>query len=83
MDEILFPFDPASADSPSLEGLPVKHSGSAPAQEIEERSACDAAGVVTVTIRNLTSHYGWQDQLCRSSGKDRRTCPLGRRTSET
>jgi molecular chaperone DnaK (HSP70) len=67
-DEILFPFDPTLAESRSLEAQPVRHSDSAAIQQIEEQYACDAAGVVTVTIRNLTSHYGREYQLGRWNG---------------
>jgi len=67
-DEILFPFDPALAEARSLEALPVRHSDSAAIQQIEEQYACDAAGVVTVTIRNLTSDYGREYQLGRWNG---------------
>ena len=68
-DEILFPFDPALADVRTLDAMPVDHSDSAAIQQIEEQYACDAAGVVTVTIRNLTSHYGREYKLGRWSGK--------------
>src|SRR5579864_9779603 len=68
-DEILFPFDPALADAGSLQTLPVAHSGPASVQLIEERYACDAAGVVTVAIRNLTAHYSREYRLGRWSGK--------------
>jgi molecular chaperone DnaK (HSP70) len=68
-DEILFPFDPALADVRALDTLPVSHSQTAAIQQIEEQYACDAAGVVTVTIRNLTSHYGREYKLGRWSGK--------------
>lgn len=68
-DEILFPFDPALADVRTLEATPVSHSDRAAIQHIEEQYACDAAGVVTVTIRNLTSHYGREYKLGRWSGK--------------
>jgi molecular chaperone DnaK (HSP70) len=79
-DEILFPFDPDLADSQHpLEGLPVARSGQAPVQEIEEDYACDAAGVVTVTIRNLTSQYGREYRLGRWSGKTAVVSPSGRR----
>jgi molecular chaperone DnaK (HSP70) len=66
-DEILFPFDPALADARPLEGLAVARSGGD--GQIEERYACDAAGVVTVTIRNLTSQYEREFQLGRWSEK--------------
>lgn len=68
-DEILFPFDPALADTRALAGLPVEKSSAAAAQEIEELYSCDSTGVVTVTIRNTVSHYGRQFKLGRWSGK--------------
>jgi molecular chaperone DnaK (HSP70) len=68
-DEILFPFDPALADERSFDTVPVEHSWPASHQEIEEHYSCDAAGVVTVAIRNLTSHYGREFRLGRWSGK--------------
>jgi molecular chaperone DnaK (HSP70) len=66
-DEILFPFDPALADARLLEGIPVVRSGDA--EQIEEHYGCDAAGVVTVTIRNLQSQYERGFQLGRWSEK--------------
>ena len=51
----------------------------AASQEIEEHYACDAAGVVTVTIRNLTSHYGREYRLGRWSGKTAVVAPSGPR----
>jgi molecular chaperone DnaK (HSP70) len=80
-DEILFPFDPALADKHSLEGLAVSHSDRAGIQQIEEHYACDAAGVLSVTIRNLTSHYGREYHLGRWSGKTPVVSPSGRRRS--
>ena len=68
-DEIHFPFDPALADAPSFDAVPVEHSWPASHQEIEEHYSCDATGVVTVAIRNLTSHYGREFRLGRWSGK--------------
>ena len=68
-DEILFPFDPALRHTTSLEGLPVTRSQAVAAEEIEESYACDAAGVVKVTIRNLTSSYSREFSLGRWSGK--------------
>ena len=67
-DEILFPFDPALAETRSLEATPVRHSDCAEVQQIEEQYACDAAGVVTVTIRNLTSDYRREYRLGRWNG---------------
>ena len=68
-DEILFPFDPMLADESALESQPVDRNDVARIQHIEEQYACDAAGVVTVTIRNLTSHYGREYSLGKWSGK--------------
>ena len=50
---------------------PVEKSAAAATQEIEEQYACDATGVVTVTIRNTVSHYGREFKLGRWSGKSR------------
>ena len=80
-DEILFPFDPALADVRTLDAMPVDHSDSAAIQQIEEQYACDAAGVVTVTIRNLTSHYGREYKLGRWSGKTAVLAPTTRKRS--
>jgi molecular chaperone DnaK (HSP70) len=81
-DEILFPFDPMLAEARSLDTLPVNHSDLAAAQQIEEHYACDAAGVVTVTIRNLTSHYGREYRLGRWSGKSAVLTPSAHRRSK-
>jgi molecular chaperone DnaK (HSP70) len=78
-DEILFPFDPALADVRALEAVPVEHFPAASEQLIEERYACDAAGVVTVAIRNLTSHYGREYRLGRWSGKTAVVRPAARK----
>ena len=78
-DEILFPFDPALADVRALEGIAVEHFPAASDQLIEERYACDAAGVVTVAIRNLTSHYGREYRLGRWSGKTAVVRPSARK----
>ena len=80
-DEILFPFDPALADVRTLDTLPVDRSERAAIQQIEEQYACDAAGVVTVTIRNLTSHYGREYKLGRWSGKTAVLTPSARKRS--
>jgi molecular chaperone DnaK (HSP70) len=78
-DEILFPFDPALADARSFDAVPVEHSWPASHQEIEEQYSCDAAGVVTVAIRNLTSHYGREFRLGRWSGKTAVISPRARK----
>jgi hypothetical protein len=57
----------------------VDHSDTAAAQQIEEQYACDAAGVVTVTIRNLTSDYGREYKLGRWSGKTAVLTPSARK----
>ena len=51
-NDILFPFDPGLRGP--LENIAVQRS--APAR-IEEQYSCDAAGGLTVTIRNLSSNY--------------------------
>ena len=71
----------ALADARSLESLAVGHSERAAVQQIEEQYACDAAGVVTVTIRNLTSHYGRESRLGRWSGKTAVVVPSARKRS--
>jgi molecular chaperone DnaK (HSP70) len=68
-DEILFPFDPALAKANTLDGIAVEHSDAASAQQIEESYACDEAGSVSVTIRNLTTPYQRVYRLGRWSGK--------------
>ena len=78
-DEILFPFDPALADMRVLTGVAVEKSAAAASQEIEERYACDAAGSVTVTIRNTVSHYGREFKLGRWSGKAKVVRPSARK----
>ena len=78
-DEILFPFDPALAEAPSLSGIAVEKPQSAAWQEIEERYACDAAGVVTVTINNTVSHYGREYKLGRWSGTAKVVRPSARK----
>jgi molecular chaperone DnaK (HSP70) len=68
-DEIRFPFDPELAEVSSLENVHIHESPGAKTQEIEELYTCDAAGVVTVKIRNLTSHYEREYRLGRWSGR--------------
>jgi molecular chaperone DnaK (HSP70) len=80
-DEILFPFDPALAEVKNLEEVPVHHCPVASGQWIEERYACDPAGGVTVTIRNLTSNYGRDYRLGRWSGKTAVVRPSPRKRS--
>ena len=77
-DEILFPFDPALAEKPALEGLAVGRSSGGANQQIEELYSCDAAGGVTVTIRNLTSDYERRFKLGKWSGKPAVVLPSAR-----
>jgi hypothetical protein len=83
-DEIFFPFDPklldgteaangmkhsaVAADAP-LKKVAVNRLPSLADQLIEEEYRCDAAGVVTVTLRNLTAHYTRSYKLAGWSGK--------------
>jgi molecular chaperone DnaK (HSP70) len=80
-DEILFPFDPAQRDA-DLQRSAVERTLEA-AQEVEERYACDAAGVVTATVRNLTSGYGQDYRLGRWSGKEKIVKPKGAKRKKT
>jgi molecular chaperone DnaK (HSP70) len=68
-DEILFPFDPSLARKAALDAVPVQRSSAVGGQRIEESYACDAAGGVAVTIRNLTSDYEREFRLGKWSGK--------------
>ncbi len=81
-DEIHFPFDPALADARNFETVPVEYSWPASHQEIEESYSCDAAGVVTVAIRNLTSHYSREFRLGRWSGKTAVVSPKRKRVKK-
>ena len=67
-DQIRFPFDPELAQMASLDSIPVQASPRAESQEIEESYMCDAAGVVTVVIRNRTANYEREYRLGRWSG---------------
>jgi hypothetical protein len=67
------------ADAHSFDAVTVEHSWPASHQEIEEHYSCDAAGVVTVAIRNLTSHYGREFRLGRWSGKTAVVSPKPRK----
>src|SRR5215471_11404125 len=78
-DEILFPFDPAVAGVPMLTEVAVDRTPAAFAQEIEEQYACDSAGAVAVTIRNLTANYGREYRLGRWSGKQAVVRPTTRK----
>jgi molecular chaperone DnaK (HSP70) len=56
-DEILFPLDPALAETEDLADRPVIHSAAAREQQIEELYTCDAAGRLAVQIANNTRGY--------------------------
>jgi molecular chaperone DnaK (HSP70) len=64
-DDILFPFDPSLREAQVLTGEAVRRRPEAASERIEERYSADAGGVVTVTIRNLTSGYGRDFRLGR------------------
>jgi molecular chaperone DnaK (HSP70) len=68
-DEIYFPFDPALAAEVAIDEIPVGLNDRAASQQIEELYECDAAGSVSVSIRNLTSHYQRDYSLGRWSAK--------------
>ncbi len=66
-DDILFPFDPALARQDGALSAEIAYSPAAAAQRIEERYSADGSGVLTVEIRNLTSHYERRFRLGRWS----------------
>jgi hypothetical protein len=69
-DEILFPFDPALAAETDLASVPVERwADGVSSQRVQECYACDAAGSVTVVIRNLTAGYLREYRLGRWSEK--------------
>ena len=74
-DEILFPFDPAQREA-DLQRATVERT-LWDSQEVEECYACDSTGVVTATVRNLTSGYGHDYRLGRWSGKEAVVKPKG------
>ncbi len=74
-DEILFPFDPAQRGF-DLERTAVERSLEQ-RQEVEECYACDSTGVVTATVRNLTSGYGHDYRLGKWSAKAAVVKPKG------
>jgi molecular chaperone DnaK len=74
-DEILFPFDPAQRGF-DLERTAVERTLDQP-QEVQECYACDSTGVVTATVRNLTSGYGHDYRLGKWSAKAAVVKPKG------
>ena len=55
-DEIYFPFDPALLDQAQLERIPVTRNQTGD-QLIEELYACDAQGIIEVSIVNHTTAH--------------------------
>ena len=72
--DILFPFDPALRDAPSLSDSQVARS-LAGDQEIEESYSCDSNGAVVVRISNLSQDYHREYRLGRWNVLDRRVVP--------
>jgi molecular chaperone DnaK (HSP70) len=56
-NEVVFPLDPGVAQSPHPERLPVERTPGVESYLIEEVYQCDAAGVIDVTVANLTAGY--------------------------
>ena len=56
-NEVVFPLDPRVAESPHPEKLSVERAPGVESHLIEEVYQCDAAGVIEVTIANLTAGY--------------------------
>jgi molecular chaperone DnaK (HSP70) len=69
-DDIRFPFDPGLHNGLDLSRVPVTHLASGRQQQVKELYACDATGVVSVTIANLSAGYNRQYRLGRWSGGD-------------
>jgi molecular chaperone DnaK len=56
-DEVLFPLDPDLTRKRRLDRIPVERTERVADQVIEERYACDARGVIQVTIANRSAGY--------------------------
>lgn len=56
-DEAVFPFAPGLVREAHLEKVPVERSSDVESYAIEEIYRCDAAGVIEVTIENLTTGF--------------------------
>lgn len=56
-DEVFFPADPELRDQPNFNHADVRRTSEFEGQAIEERYACDAHGVIEVTIANRTAGY--------------------------
>jgi hypothetical protein len=55
--EAVFPFDPALVGCPRLDRIRVERCPAVEAYLVEETYRCDAAGVIEVTISNLTTGH--------------------------
>ncbi len=66
-DDIRFPFDPGLHNGLDLGRVPVTHVPPSRQQQVKELYACDATGVVSVTIANLSAGYNRQYRLGRWS----------------
>jgi molecular chaperone DnaK (HSP70) len=55
--EVTFPFDPAFVESARLEAIPIERQPTVEGFVIEEEYRCDDAGVIQVTISNVTTGY--------------------------
>ncbi len=69
-DDIRFAFDPGLHNGLDLSHVPVTHVAPGWQQEVKELYACDATGVVSVTIANLSAGYNRQYRLGRWSSGD-------------
>jgi len=72
--DILFPFDPALRDAPSLTDSQVARTLDGN-QEIEESYSCDSNGAVVVRITNLSENYHREYRLGRWNVLERRVVP--------
>jgi hypothetical protein len=60
---VIFPFDPELVDRKDLRSVPIERRVDIEAHEIEEEYRCDSAGVITVTITNLTTGYSQTSRI--------------------
>lgn len=56
-DEIYFPLDPALQNEQRWDPSRIQRSSNVRDQRIEERYECDSAGIIRVTISNITAGY--------------------------
>jgi len=66
-DDIRFAFDPVLHNGLDLSRVPVTHVPPGGQQQVKELYACDATGVVSVTIANLSAGYDRHYRLGRWS----------------